>query len=680
MLKIALFLAIGAVCLVEGARITQNRTADMDFLHNQKKIFELLLYVQQNDLIDSEYLVGKVYDLENNIDMYNDKTSVQRLLWLYRQGVMVDRQAIFSPYNNEQLFEMKQLFGVLISAKNFDTFYKAASWARLRVNPGIFVSAFSAAVLYRPDCKYMRLPAIYEIFPNLFYSSRVIQEAENIKMSRGMRLAPEVGNQETFMIYANYSSAYIPFEDSEYQLDYYMEDVSLNAYYYYFRQVFPTWLSSKTVDIPMNMRGQLYYFIHQQLMAKYYLERLSNNVGEIADFDWYKPIYPGFFSGLTYSNGIPIPHRNRYSNIPFYKNKYLKEVNVLETRIMEAIDSGYLYDTEGNKVNIYTPEGLTLLSNVIEGNIDSCNIKFYGMYDALARDILGYSFEYKDKSKMIPSALQCYPVNMRDPAFYMLYKRIMSYFLRYKKYLPSYTQSELQFPGVKIESVNIDKLSTYFDQCDTLISNAVAVENLKTGQSLRLKARRRCLNYKPFSYKFNINSDKEMKGMLRIFLGPSFDEIKQDFIYLKNYYYNFVEMDKFVVELRQGMNNIERQSSDSTMTQPEMIPSDIFMDKLNKAISGSEPFMYSESMLGFSERLTLPKGRPEGMKYKMFFFLSPFDEGSAQTYEMPMFGKILTDNRPAGFPLDRPMYAWNYTIPNMYLKDVLIYNLNEKEM
>lgn len=103
-------------------------------------------------------------------------------------------------------------------------------------------------------------------------------------------------------------------------------------------------------------------------------------------------------------------------------------------------------------------------------------------------------------------------------------------------------------PGVKFESVNIDKLYTYFDKCDTLINNAVAVENFKGGMYLRLKARRACMNYERFTYKININSDKETKGMMRIFLGPAFDEIKHDiYVYLQKYFYLFMEMDRFAV-------------------------------------------------------------------------------------------------------------------------------------
>lgn len=109
----------------------------------------------------------------------------------------------------------------------------------------------------------------------------------------------------------------------------------------------------------------------------------------------------------------------------------LQEINALELRIMDAIDSGYLIDQYGKKVDIYTPEGLNMLGNVIEGNVDSCNSRFYGMYDALARDILGFNFDFYNKNKVIPSVLQSYSTSMRDPAFYMLYKKIMTYFFRY---------------------------------------------------------------------------------------------------------------------------------------------------------------------------------------------------------------------------------------------------------
>lgn len=109
---------------------------------------------------------------------------VQEFLYWYRQG-MLNRDAIFSPYYEEHREEMKILFKLFLDAKDFQTFYKTASWARLHINPGVFTSALTVAVFYRPDCKYMRLPAPYEVNPNLYFGSDVIQEAQRIKMTYG---------------------------------------------------------------------------------------------------------------------------------------------------------------------------------------------------------------------------------------------------------------------------------------------------------------------------------------------------------------------------------------------------------------------------------------------------------------------------------------------------------------
>jgi hypothetical protein len=680
MLKELLLLALAALCVSDAMHIS-GKTADMDFLHKQKKIYELLFFVKQNTLTDTEfYEIGRNYDIENNIDMYKDKTIVQEFLYWYRQG-MLHRDAIYSPYYEEHREEVKILFKLFYYAKDFQTFYKTAAWARLHLNDGVFTSAFSVAVFYRPDCKYMRIPAPYEIYPNLYFDSNVIQEAHRIKMTRGLSTTG-VDNYDNYVIYANYSGNYVkPYLDEEYKMDYFMEDYSLNAFYYYLRQVFPFWLDMKEFDIPKDFRGHFYYFQHQQLFARYSLERISNGLSYVEDFDWNKAFYPGYYSTLTYNNGIAFPQRPRYTNVPFYKYKYLKEIETLEMRIMNAIDLGYVYDKTGKQINIYTPEGLSILANLIEGNVDSCNQRFYGMYDALARDILGFNFDYKEKNKVIPSALQCYSTSLRDPGFYRLYKRIMSYFFRYKKYMPYYTQNELIFPGVKFESVSMDKLQTYFDYCDTFINNAVDVESFKDGMKLRLKTRRYCLNYKPFSYHFNINSDKESKAVIKIFLGPAFDHYhkEKDVAYLREYYKYFVEIDKFVVTLRQGANTIERRSTDSYYTVPDMTPADTYYKKLEKAVGGSEPFTYYEKLFGFPERLYLPKGKPEGMRYKMFFYLSPLDETKYTSVELPIFGKYMLDGKPFGFPLDRPMHPWKFFTPNMYYTDVFIYHNKETE-
>jgi len=103
----------------------------------------------------------------------------------------------------------------------------------------------------------------------------------------------------------------------------------------------------------------------------------------------------------------------------------------MESRVSTAVDSGFVLNATGKIINIYTPEGLNILGNIIEGNMDSCNPDFYGSIDLFARKIFGYNLEPSTSYQIIPSALEFYSTSMRDPAFYRFYKRILFYYYRY---------------------------------------------------------------------------------------------------------------------------------------------------------------------------------------------------------------------------------------------------------
>lgn len=269
---------------------------------------------------------------------------VKEFLHYYKHGVL-SRDAIFSPFYEEHLNEMILLFKLFYNAKDFEIFYKTAAWARLYMNSEVFTQAFYVAVFYRPDCKYIIPMSPYEVNPNYFFDSNVIQEAQRIKMMHGnawieysscvtinlkiniyvlysfigLTSTGNMNNTDIYVIYSNYTDTF----SEENKLDYFMEDFSLNSFYFYFRQIFPFWLNSKEYNIPREYRGVFYLYIHQQLIARYYLERLSNDLGEIEDFNLQKPFYPGFYSSIVFGNGVVMPQRKSYYNVPYYKYQYL---------------------------------------------------------------------------------------------------------------------------------------------------------------------------------------------------------------------------------------------------------------------------------------------------------------------------------------------------------------------
>ncbi|XP_012286306.1 hexamerin [Orussus abietinus] len=657
----------------------QYAVSDKGFLIKQKNVYELFWHVDQPTVYHPElYQKARSYSIEDNVDSYTNKAAVNEFVSRWKYG-MLPRGEVFSVLYPAHYEEAMALFRVFYYAKDFDTFYNTAVWARFNVNEGMYVYVLSIAVLHRPDTKYVRIPPMYEVMPNFFYNTEVIQKGHHIGMGE-TTAKKSAGGVDLYVVHANYSGWYLNHqEDHEHQINYYTEDIGLNYYYFLSTHEFPFWMNSAEYNFPKGVRGESYYFNHKQLLLRYYFERLSNNMGEIEHLDWHKPIVTGYYPTLTYHNGLPFPERHSGAEIPLEKYEHVKDVMDYETRISAAIDIGYVFDENHKPVDIYTPEGFDILGNIIEGNADSYNYKFYGSLDQLCRKILGFSLEPTTKYQTAPSALEIFSTSCRDPAFYRLYKKIVTYFMRYKAHLPAYTHDELAFPGVKVESVAVDKLMTFFDYFESMISNAVGVHNYKDAQNTIIKARQYRLNHKPFTYHITVNSDKNTKATVRVFLGPKYDLHHYEHDISENYM-NFMEVDKWVVELKAGINKIERSSHESIYVVPDEVASDIFYKKTLKAIEGSEAFPYKSPRYGYPDRLMLPKGKKEGMPFKLFVFVSQFDDTHSQKIDSVIWGNVVLDGKSMGYPLDRPVHAYNFSVPNMYFKDVVIYHKDVEEL
>lgn len=121
-------------------------------------------------------------------------------------------------------------------------------------------------------------------------------------------------------------------------------------------------------------------------------------------------------------------------------------------------------------------------------------------------------------------------------------------YTRYKSNIEPYTREELGYSsGLKIESLVLDKLETYFDHSDIVLDNAVAVGNNEDGLSLKIKVRQYRLNHKPFTYSIGINAENKTEAMIRIFLGPKYDSYNMRKLELVDNYENFYEIDMWKV-------------------------------------------------------------------------------------------------------------------------------------
>lgn len=487
---------------------------------------------------------------------------VKRIVALQKYGTL-SKEEIFSVFNQKHLEEAIALFDVFYHAKDFDTFYKAACWSRVNFNPGLFAYAFTLAVVHHKSFLGIVLPPPYEIFPQLFVDSELIEKAYQIKLVKESKKAE--GPVEPVVITVN-GSGFYPYyhydfgRHSDHQgsnsdvyeyrvhpekrVSYFTEDVALNSYNYY-RHIYNPFFLNETHDYNTEGRGELFLYHHQQIIARYFLERLSNNLFSIKPITFTHPIRYGYNSNLRYPNGKPFPIRPDTMRVNEDTNFEFQLIDDFYRRLFDAVDLGFIITAAGEKLSLRESTGVDYLGHLIEATASSVNPKFYGKIFNLAMKAFGHVVDFNYNNDVAPGVLENYETALRDPLYYRLVASLINLYNRHKSHLESYNHEDLSFPGVKINGVEVDELVTFFENFDFDITSAVPTKSMF--DDVVIKVRQYRLNHKPFTYKINITSDNNTGAMVRVFIGSKYDVEGRLFNINEKRKY-MVEIDRFPIE------------------------------------------------------------------------------------------------------------------------------------
>lgn len=256
---------------------------------------------------------------------------------------------------------------------------------------------------------------------------------------------------------------------------------------------------------------------------------------------------------------------------------------------------------------------------------------------------------------------------LRDPVFWKLNKLVVNIVDNALKVLPTYTRSELYFPGIELVGIDVKKISTYFDYfqfdvTDALKSTTTTTFQVKIGQSR--------LNHKPFTAKLNITSLVTQKGLIKIFLGPKTPP--GDLVAYKNM---FVLLDSFECSFKKGINAISRSSDEMSHLATDFTS----LKSLRKNVVDAEfgldslPLRGVESMLGFPSRLIVPRGTEDGLPLQIFVFIAPFVKITPRSMFMPSNMEFNSEVLSPGFPFDLSITdAQLFELPNALIKEILV--------
>ncbi|XP_068081328.1 hexamerin-like [Anabrus simplex] len=658
----------------------ERKVADKDFLIKQKNIIQLFIRPHQQNIFKEQVEIGNSYDLEANLNNYREPQEVKHFLNLYKHGQLLARDATFSMVNRGHVYLLERLYDVFYLAKDYDTFYKTACWARDRVHHAMFVYALSVAVIHRPDTHDIILPPPYEVYPELFVDTIVIQKAYEARMTN---------QQGPVIIPYNYTSHIRNGNDL---INYFTEDVGLSTYLTYLNYEYPTWMDVHKYGLNVQRHGEIFYYTRQQLLARYQLERLSTYLPgvETIHLDLDSPVMSGYNPQLRYKNGQEMPARPEGITIHDNDLVDIDEVKNIERRLQDAIDGGtFIKQTHEGPQRVFLKDldVMDILGNLIEGNKCSLNKRYFKSLFLMLLSLYGHSVDPEHSYGVAPGALEHFETALRDPIYFGVVKRIVELFERYKNQLKSYTRDELIVPGVKIESVDVDKLITYYDDFEFNLNNAVEVNSLEEAEKLDIRVRQKRLNHKPVTTRITVNSDKATRVMVRVFLGPKYDYLDREMTLNEKRHY-MVEVDRFPYDIVAGQNVIERSSRDSNAIVNDQITTTSLLKKIDNALEGKEPLYIGSTYrhCGFPERLLIPRGRKSGLPLNLYVVIAPYEGEDLNFHPSDItcgagINYQNVDKRPFGYPFDRVIYEpYNFAVPNIYQKDVIVFHKTQEEI
>ncbi|XP_026495987.2 acidic juvenile hormone-suppressible protein 1-like [Vanessa tameamea] len=683
-----------AVSDVVEYNVRPTKIADKTFLQRQMELSSLFYHVNEPIYDPTLKTIVETFDLEKNVEQFKNVTALKMFLKLQEYNMLLPKSVPFNILEQSQKFETVTLFNLLYSAKYYSTFFKTAVYLRQRINEGLFVYVLSVAIMHYPETQGIVIPPIYDIFPSYFHNGKIMSIAERIN-THGKNFVSYY--PQTYVwdenVVIRWNSTVWPYVEGDHiRMAYYLNDYALNTLYYNNYITFPYWLSGTTKPLMKFKRGEFFWYTIKTLSTRYYMERLSNGLDEISELGM-DVIQGGYYSGLVYE-GVPLASRPNHFNMDQPKFvSYVERITELESRIRDAIEVGYLISASGEKIDLRTPEAIDVLGKVIEGNVDSPNLNYYGSIFNAWKQLLGNSIE---SNKMywngqipltIPSTLEIYQTTLRDPAFYMITKRILKLFTLWQTYLPLYTPEELSYPAVTIQKLEVDKLVTYFENTYLNVTNAMPMneKEIKTGaDQVSVLVQRPQLNHKVFKVRVNVKSDVAKTVLVKFFLAPKYDS-KGFEIPLHLNTENFFDLDAFTYELPQGESVIKRDSTENMYMIDQWMSGFEAYNKAFKAFNGDGQFVIEPKNYfhGFPRRLQLPKGRIGGMPFQFLVYIQDYLEpktpvGKGVNTE-GTYGYGTGANRmsayPLGFPLDRPLYDWQVKpLTNILIQEVQIFH------
>ncbi|XP_063607334.1 phenoloxidase 3-like [Penaeus indicus] len=401
----------------------------------------------------------------------------------------------------------KDLCDFFMQTSGAEDLRQVAARVHGKVNETLFIYAISFVILRKKELRSVRLPTMVEVFPSRFVPQEALSKAQ-LEINR---MDPNQTEPVIIEHGLEFSGTHLK---PEHRLSYWREDYGINVHHWHWHLIYPPGMG-----FDRDRKGELFYYMHQQIIARYDIERLCLGLPRVKKLDnWRIPIEDGYFPKMMIStsgkqwgsrqdNTLPKDLRRRELG----EFVDITDMEIWRSRLLDAIHQGFMIDHNGDKVRIRDDvtsgkRGIEILSEALEADAKlSVNFPYYGDLHNRGHDILAFSHDPDNAHKEEMGVVGDLGTSLRDPVFFRLHKLVDDLFQEYKEAQQPYTESELFLPGVRIEQAGVvrgneaDVLLTGWNKREFEASRGLDFN----GKSVILRLTH--LDHKPFEYHMQVD-------------------------------------------------------------------------------------------------------------------------------------------------------------------------------
>ncbi|KAH8259444.1 hypothetical protein KR026_004714 [Drosophila bipectinata] len=508
--------------------------------------------------------------------------------------------AIFSQLDEEMPQLLLGVYHFLFLANDWSSFQRNACFARIHFHPVLFVNALQMAVRDRKDTQDLRLPAMYEVLPQLYFEKEVILAAQEVAWHQltPVRLVTPKRRWKDILLgparisLPPYEEALSPDPlviDNSRKMAHVSLDLELNSYWNSLINLLvlsteeekqrareniiidgDRLVAFRGPQDEVDFRRKLvmetnprFFYSLQQFMSVLFMEDLATGQKSMEIID----------PPLVTTGGVPYKATNL--DIDAIESVIDLTIQDLKSQIESAIKWN---DNEAEKVII--------ANRVISNNyLHTCR--------QLSLAINGYRLNE-------PSMLSLATANLRDPIYRSLLNRLNQLLVSYEKKNTS-SEGDYNPYNPQITDVEVGYLSTFEETFDTDLINLIDQQLLQSRrnnlQFLRrhLVARQRRLNHDPFDIKLDITSPAEMTLQLVVYLTLPNGSRESGF-----------QLHTSTCSLKKGFNKIHLH-----------FPTASKEPSLSELYEAEYPKTQRDKSIRFPAHLQLPRGTTEGLPLQM---------------------------------------------------------------